>query len=469
MNFCPKCGCKLDGKSKCEQCGFSEDANLEQNINKKEETSNDFDNKNTKINNEELRKTNFKNNLKGKTKFIILGAAVIVLFIAYFSLNSHYSDPTLVTKQFKDSITQSNLPKLEQVIYCDDTRLQINDENAKVLLDYFKKNPSYLDEVMNSLQTQSKRVKENKLFLQSDKNSKEIFYVQKSGRNLLIFPKYKIAIKPGYVQISSKVKGVKVKLNNKEYCKSDSDSFKKEIGPLMPGNYKLTAEFSNDFIKKTSNKNIDLISENLKTSEIELMSDLKYVNIDSDVKSAKIYSNGKDTGLTVAQASKFGPVDTNSVIYAVDKSNGKTLKTEDVRVGDNENIYLSFSSAIQEESDFKTKLYSLVNSYASNFAYAVNYNNFSYIECYLEPGSQIYNAQKKVVRDIYAANIMEDFLGLEILSYNFDKNKNEGTVVTKEMYDITKGYGNTSTKDFKNTYKFIKRPDGQLMLTVIVE
>ncbi|WP_243150529.1 TcaA NTF2-like domain-containing protein [Clostridium sporogenes] len=58
-------------------------------------------------------------------------------------------------------------------------------------------------------------------------------------------------------------------------------------------------------------------------------------------------------------------------------------------------------------------------------------------------------------------------LVLEILSFIFDTN--EGTVVTKEVYDITKGHGNTSTKDFKNTYKFIRKADGQLMLTVIVK
>ncbi|MBY6953367.1 TcaA 3rd/4th domain-containing protein, partial [Clostridium botulinum] len=170
-------------------------------------------------------------------------------------------------------------------------------------------------------------------------------------------PKYKIVINPGYVNISSKVKGVKVKLNNKEYCKADSDNYKKEIGPLMPGNYKLTAEFTNDFTKKTSNKSIDLIKDNLKTSEIEVMPELKYVNIDSDVKNAKIYANGKDTGLTVAQASKFGPVDETSVIYAVDKSNGKNLKTEDFKVENSENVYLSFSNAAQAENDFKAQVY----------------------------------------------------------------------------------------------------------------
>ncbi|KEJ00555.1 hypothetical protein N494_06085 [Clostridium botulinum A2B7 92] len=475
MNFCPKCGFKLDGKDECTQCGFSQSNKIQGNNSKIEnivDTNEQKKNKSIKINestNEDLNGSFYENDFKGKMKFIILGVVAAVLIIAYFLLNNHYSDPTLAVKQFKDSVNQSNLPKLEQVIYCDDARLKINDENTKVLIDYFKSNPSYLNEAMNSLQFQSSRIKENKLSLQSDKNSKEIFKIQKVGKNFILFPKYKIVINPGYVNISSKVKGVKVKLNNKEYCKADNDNYKKEIGPLMPGNYKLTAEFANDFTKKTSNKSIDLIKDNLKTSEIEVMPELKYVNIDSDVKNAKIYVNGKDTGFTVVQTSKFGPVDDTSVIYAVDKSNGKNLKTEDFKVGDNENVYLSFSSAVQAENDFKAQVYTLVNGYASNFAYAVNYNNFSYIESYLESGSQIYNAQKKVIKDIYAANITEDFLGLEILSFTFDKNTNQGTVVTKEIYDITKGHGNTSTKDFKNTYKFIRKSDGQLKLTVLVE
>ncbi|EJO5349429.1 hypothetical protein NRP93_003607 [Clostridium botulinum] len=469
MNFCPKCGLKLEGKNECTQCGFSQ-KNETVTDNMKTENIIGIDREEDKeIINEELNEPSYKNNFKGKMKFIISAAVVVGLIITYILLNNHYSNPTLSVNQFKDSINGSNLRKLENVIYCDDTRLKINDENAKILIDYFKSNPSYLNEVMNSLQVQSSRIKENKLLLQSDKNSKEVFQIQKIGNNFIIFPKYRIVINPGYIHINCKVKGVKVKLNNKEYCKADSDNYKKEIGPLIPGNYKLTAEFANDYIKKTSNQNIDLIKDNLKTSEIQLMYEIKYVNIDSDVKNSRVYANGKDTGLTVAQASKFGPVDETTVIYAVDKSNGKNLKTEDFKVDSSDDVYLSFSSAVQVENDFKAQVYNLVNGYASNFAYAVNYNNFSYIESYLEAGSQIYNAQKNVIKDINAANITEDFLGLEILSFTFDKNTNTGTIVTKEMYDITKGYGNTSTKDFKNTYKFIKKPDGQLKLTVIVE
>lgn len=445
MNFCSKCGFKLDGQDVCPKCGFSEGDDTKEN------------DLNEEIYNNEGHKINNK-------KVMVMGTFLFILLIAVGCfVKNYYSNPNLVLNEFKDSITKKNLDKLEDTLYCEDTRLKLNDENVKIMMSYFEKNPSYLDEVMSSLNIQCNRIKEHNIL----SNTKEIFVIRKIGSKFLLFPDYRVCIHPGYINVKSKIKDVTININNKPYCRTDSNEFKKEIGPLMPGNYKLTCEFANKFIKKTSNKNIDLVRDNLKTVEEEIMPDLKYITIDSDIKNARVYNNGKDSGITVAEASKFGPVDASCIIYAVDNSSGKTFKTEGVKVLDSDNIYLSFSNAIQQENDFNNSLYTLVNSYASDFAYAVNYDNFSCIEGYLEPNSSIYNMQKKVVSEIHNSNITEDFLGLEILNYNFDKDKNQGRVTTKEMYDITRGYGNTKTQDFKNTYSFIRRPDGRLMLTSI--
>lgn len=446
MNYCSKCGAKLNGAEKCPNCGYEEEA-------KGEETYN-------------YNKDNY--GVK-KNKFIIwsLVGAISAFLCLFLALNKHYSDSSTIVTEFKTAVASNDVQKLQNVLYCDDSRLEINDKNSKLLLDYFKNNPSYLDKLMVQLKNESRKI--DAIGDRATLDNKELFFIENAGKTLLFFPKYRIGIRPVYINLRCKVKDSIIKLNNENCCKCNSENFKKQVGPLLPLTYKISAEYSNKFMKKSSNQNIDLINKSEDVPEVEIFKELMYINVNSDDKNAEVYVNGKDTGVKVQNATKLGPVDENCIIYGISNSQGKKLKSADVKVKNNNEVYLNFSSIIQDQENIKQSLDSLVREYDANFAYAVNYNSFEYIEGYLQPGSQIYNAQKKVINDIYNANIKEDFINMEILSYNFNPQTNEGTVVCSEIYDITKGYGGTNTKHLKNTYKFIRKLDGSLVLTGIAD
>ena len=447
MNYCSKCGAKLNGVEKCPNCGYGEGVNKEETDNYKQD------------------------NYRGKNNNVIIWSAVgvIAAFLCLFlALNKHYSDSSTVVTDFKTAVASNDIQKLQKVLYCDDSRLEINDKNSKLLLDYFKNNPSYLDKLMVQLQNESRKIDAIGDRATLD-NNKELFFIENAGKTLLFFPKYRIGIRPVYINLSCKVKDAIIKIDNENCCKCNSENFKKQVGPLLPANYKISAEYSSKFMKKSSNQNIDLINKSQDVPEVEIFKDLKYISVASDDKNAEVYVNGKDTGVKVGNATKLGPVDENCVVYAVSNLQGKNLKSSDIKVGLNSEVYLDFSSIISDEQNVKENLSILVREYDADFAYAVNYNNFGYIEGYLQPGSQIYNAQKKVINDIYNANIREDFINMEILSYDFNPQTNEGTVVCSEIYDITKGYSGTKTKQLKNTYKFIRKLDGSLLLTNIAD
>ena len=419
MNYCTKCGSKLDESGKCPKC----------------------------------------NNKKLKIIIPII-TVIIVLVGIYIPLNKHFSNPELAITKFNEAIGSKNEGELQSILASDDSRITIDKDNTKVLLDYFQSNPSYVDNVKNILKSDANSIENGA----SAKNS-AVFSLKEVGHKFLIFPEYKIVVKPSYIEVKTNIKDANIKVNGKEYKNVKENS---EIGPLMPGNYVVLAEVNNKYIKKSENISVDLMTDQKKT--INVFDNLKYINIQSDIPSAKLYVNGKDTGVSISDASNFGPVDDKSIIYAIGEKDGKKLRSSNYTVDSySDNIYIDFSQAVKEDEDFKAQVYNLIRDYDSSFAYAVNNNDFNYIKDYLEPGSQIYNAQSKVIGSIYEKNIREDFISLDIKDLKFDKDKNEGSVSCSEVYDISKGYDNPKTRYFENVYKFIRKPDGQLVLTDISE
>lgn len=61
------------------------------------------------------------------------------------------SNPQNVIENFKVAILENDEQKLIDSLETESSALQINEESAKVIIDYFNKNPKELDETINSL------------------------------------------------------------------------------------------------------------------------------------------------------------------------------------------------------------------------------------------------------------------------------------------------------------------------------
>lgn len=485
MNFCPKCGTKLnESANKCPGCGhqFAEpekqsDPVIQETQPKQpdpQETSisqmqSEPDEKSIPQEQPPVAATVEKpfNGKKSRTLLFAIIGALVALTVAYFSMNSYYSDSSRVVGQFRNAVTANDAKALKNVLSCTDSRLKIDEENSKVLLQYFKDNPSSLNELLSNLDKESAAMKSSGFSLLKESSS-DMLTLKKSGSNLLIFPRYTIDVMPCFINVSTEVKDVQVSLNDKEVCKSDSENFKKEIGPFMPGKYALTASFKSDLVTSSEKKEVDLFKE--PKASVKLLSDLRYVSITSDVKSAQVFANGKDAKLTVDKAGKFGPVDKNTVLYAVSKNGSDTLKSTEVMVRNSSEVNLSFQEAKAMKEDFKDNLYWFMNSYGSYFADAVNQDNFLLIEPFLEPGSKIFDMQKKAVTAIHQQGIYERCLKFDVTDYKYDEGTKEGTLTTSEAYDLTSSKGETSTKTFAFTYKFKFNPSlHAFTLTELIE
>lgn len=393
---------------------------------------------------------NKKNKRKSKIVLIISAFLIVVIGGVFFYFKFTTKDANDIANEFSNSISTSNADELSNILYCNDENLPINNSNAKVLINYFSKNPSKFSEINNDFKKGQ--------FTNTDSP----LSIEEIRKDLFFFPVYKLVINPSFIKVKTDFKDAKVKIGDKTY---GDLTYKNEIGPLMPGEYDLKSEISNSYLKKS--EDIDVNTFDKSTQDVDLFNKLITMHVTSDIPDAELYINNKDTGVKVKDASDFGPVDPNSMVYGVATVDGKKIVSNKYQINYDNSVNINFADAQKAEANFKSDLHSLLSNYSDAFAYAVNWNDFNYVSSYLEEGSPIYAKQKKVIPEIYSKDIRESFESTEILNYTFDNDKNIGEVTCDEIYSIAKGNNVPKRQEFKNTYTFKRLSDGSLILTDI--
>lgn len=464
LKFCPKCGAELkNGQMFCPKCGNKIDFDKLNDINddKTEEIQVaeqnlseipvEQDIPRIPIEQEDIKiqKSPFKFDFKAK----VISGVVLVLIaasIAVYVVGSNLTKPDTVVDKFKSAVTSNNKSELKSILFCDDSELSINDENTSLLLKYFKSNPSNLNSIVSNLDRQAAMASEIKNF---QRDSSQTFNIELVGKKYLFFPEYKINIQPSFIEIKASAKDIKFTLDNKEIGKSDSDSFKKKYGPFMPIEHTLLADYKGKYVSLSNSYDVSL-DKGSREESIDVLNDLKYVNVDSDHPEAELFVNNKDSGLKVSDAKELGPVTKNTEIYGVVEQDGTKLRSKNYNISDDDNIYLDFTDAENKLDDVQDKIKDLVNLYTNAFTQAVNSNDVSQIEPYVHPGSDLYNEQSSYIPSTYQKGIREYLRTCNIVSVNVNDDNESGTVVTSEVYDIEDSNENTTTKTFNYKYTF---------------
>lgn len=447
MKFCPKCGAELkDGQTFCSKCG-SKVGSQDIDNNHKNDTTREIEI--IQDGSSKFQDHNFKFGFRKKIISCVV-LVLVILSIFLYIVGSNVTKPDVVVDKFKSAVTSNDKKELKSLLFCDDSELNINDENVSMLLKYLKKNPSNLNSIVSNLNKQAAVASEIKNF---QKDSSMAFNIERVGKKYLFFPKYKINMQPAFIEIKASTKGIKFILDNKEIGKSDSDSFKKKYGPFMPIGYTLLADYKGKYVSlsKAYDVNLDKASHE---ESIEALNDLKYISIDSDRPEAEIFVNNKDTGVKVAEANNFGPVGKNTQIYGVVQKDGAKLRSNNYNVSDDDRIYLDFGDAENKLNDVQDKVKNLAYWYTNAFTQAVNSNDISQIQSYVYPGSDLYNEQTKYIPSTYEKGIKEYLRNCNVVSVNVNDDNDSGTVTTSEVYDIEDNSGNITTKSFNYKYAF---------------
>ena len=229
MKFCTKCGNEItDEKLFCTFCGNdlrgddtnkpdSVDAtnsfkkiNLEKKANldkKTDQVENKDSNEKTDSNNNmdsvddtELSSKTPIDNSASNTKIskqskivMILIVFLIIASVVIINVGNSLSDPNKLVTRFEKDVASNNTSDLATILSSNDSRLKVDSKSITPLLSYFKSTPAYFNDVVENLKNDALSPKDIKNLNITSGNT---LTLTKSGKNFLIFPKYKINIKP---------------------------------------------------------------------------------------------------------------------------------------------------------------------------------------------------------------------------------------------------------------------------------
>ena len=449
MKFCTKCGNEVkEEQTFCTSCG--------------NDLKNESTNKTQPIEETNLTKEHITSTIKLTKKSKIAIAVVSVLIVAIVAIvqvGNSLSNPKKIATRFQNDVVSNNTSDLASILYCNDARLAVNSKSIAPLLDYFKKNPSYYNEVIQNLNKDALSPKNiNNLSI----TSSNTLTLTNVGKKFFIFPNYKISIKPSFVDITTTVKDVAFSINNTQIGKSDTDKSTKQFGPYIPGTYSILANYKGKYVTLNQSYPVNLMETSNGIAKLSVFDDLNYLNITSDYPDAEIFVNAKDTNVKVKDATNFGPVDGSSKIYATHVIDGKKLKSEEYSAtGEVTDLNISFQDSISAINDVqaqlnevKSQLDVLLLDYASALAAAINTNNFSLIDPYLTYESELYKQQQLNIPGSYAAGEQESFLSAHITDYKISDDNKSGSITTSETYNFITKDGKSSDKTYKHVYKF---------------
>lgn len=456
MKFCTKCGAKLgESGNVCPNCGYD---SVSHEYVKTEETPDNLDkdedmDRTSTIDSHEIHDV-MGNSKKRK---VLVGSAVAVVFIVVFIfIGKFIGSPERAVAVFQNAAGKNDTEALSKVLYTYDGRLKITPEGVKPLLKTFKTVPSEFTDVVNNLNSQVSNLKNGGV-----ENKASNLYVTKAGRTLLFFPKYKIAVNPVFLTVTSNIKGADIMLDGRKIANTDSESFSKQFGPYIPGIYSIQGKADGAFGEMNSNVKVDFIKDKKQRETVNALKGL-YLRVNSNYTNNQVYIDGKDTGKFVNPGDKIGPIAAGSNIYSVINYNGQKIKSAAGDLSDNDfTIYFDYSSSNGEDPEQqKNAVDDMITGYSSALANALTYGEAGELVNYMYPGSKLYSQQMKNINSYYKGNnnFYEKYDSAVVNSYKMDPDGKSGTVNATEVYDINEHYGESDSQDntrtFQNVYKF---------------
>lgn len=293
LEYCPNCGTHLDSDDDfCPNCGFNLKKYIAENASEedpkveapkatstpKQAVQEESKQTSKKVENKTIKKTNpstVSGSKKSGRKWLGLIIIIIILIAGYFAGNMYYSQAHQ-TQELQDNVTSGKTSKMKSaLINADGKSMSANQISALKRL-YISKDSATKDVAVQISQNQPSST----------------FTVKKNGKYLLIYPKYKVAVKAKALNIDTNInnpifsidgKSVAAKLVNDEY----------RIADLTPGVYDLKITNS----KKSSESS---------SKQISVGVDDNMTEVTMRVKKAK-----KKVNKTVKEASK-SDVDSDS-------------------------------------------------------------------------------------------------------------------------------------------------------------
>lgn len=360
MKACPNCGEEvLESAKFCKHCG--KDTTKEQ-TEKKEEPEQEEEQKEVEPKKEETvqqkeekpkkkeAKAQKEKSKSKKPKIILFSSiAIILLLIGGYLFGSYQASPEQYIKDFEKAMKDKDTKTLASMLTADKKDVEINEKSLEGIVEYYDSHSSELTSLINNMKMQ--------VDIGNNLTKMHPFDIMKDGKKFLVFDNYSIIINTVNIKVNTNYKDTDIIVNGEVLATSDSDNFSKEVGPLLPGEYVVEAIHDTGIFHLEAEEKVQAMNPgfaeyvNLNLDGSDVMFDL-HANRYNDLKSIKLYINGKDTEWNLAKENKVGPLLTDGSMNASFEAElpWGTVRTKDVPLDDRyPEFNLGNSEEFQEE------------------------------------------------------------------------------------------------------------------------
>lgn len=281
---------------------------------------------------------------KSKKILMIAGIVVAVLALTGYSFGSYYYSRGQVAKRYETAAKKSFKDSLEYQVWSD-TKKEIKTSEVK-----------YTDTKNTTTYSKSQLMSGERM--------------QKVGRQFLIFPKWRVVVDPGTVDLTVNTADLNLTINGVSYATTDGNNYTAELKHLYPGTYNFVAS------GKVNDQDITVSSEENVTSRTEVNLSVKYLSftVKSNLKDGDLYVGGTKVGTLSSgklDVNKVAVAGSSAVYVKKNFDDGSSIKTETLsikKISEGQTVTLDADGVLDRDTADRllTAAYGKFGSYASN-------------------------------------------------------------------------------------------------------
>lgn len=281
---------------------------------------------------------------KSKKIVMIAGIVVAVLALTGYSFGSYYYSRGQVAKRYETAAKKSFKDSLEYQVWSD-TKKEIKTSEVK-----------YTDTKNTTTYSKSQLMSGERM--------------QKVGRQFLIFPKWRVVVDPGTVDLTVNTADLNLTINGVSYGTTDGNNYTAELKHLYPGTYNFVAS------GKVNDQDITVSSEENVTSRTEVNLSVKYLSftVKSNLKDGDLYVGGTKVGTLSSgklDVNKVAVAGSSAVYVKKNFDDGSSIKTETLsikKISEGQSVTLDADGVLDRDTADRllTAAYGKFGSYASN-------------------------------------------------------------------------------------------------------
>jgi uncharacterized membrane protein YvbJ len=281
---------------------------------------------------------------KSKKILMIAGIVVAVLALTGYSFGSYYYSRGQVAERYETAAKKSFKDSLEYQVWSD-TKKEIKTSEVK-----------YTDTKNTTTYSKSQLMSGERM--------------QKVGRQFLIFPKWRVVVDPGTVDLTVNTADLNLTINGVSYGTTDGNNYTAELKHLYPGTYNFVAS------GKVNDQDITVSSEENVTSRTEVNLSVKYLSftVKSNLKDGDLYVGGTKVGTLSSgklDVNKVAVAGSSAVYVKKNFDDGSSIKTETLsikKIPEGQTVTLDADGVLDRDTADRllTAAYGKFGSYASN-------------------------------------------------------------------------------------------------------